>query len=99
MSVELAPDSLIRRAVSEVVSLPEEDLPLVIELASRLKRRRWIRHRSQVKELVARARQRAAALADVPHDQLVAQLIAIGDTIRADAIANGTAIEGEWEGD
>jgi hypothetical protein len=41
----------------------------------------------------------ALLLRDVPREQLAARFAEIGDQIRQEAIARGTAIEGDWRGD
>ena len=48
---------------------------------------------------MALAKQRAAEMGDVPRAEMAARLIKVMYEIRAEAIAKGTAIEGEWEGD
>ena len=104
MSAEIQDrDSLVGRAFLELAHLPEEDVPLVIEFMSAL-RQRWAgsarAERGRVTaELVARARQQAAALQDVPREQLAARFVALTEDIRARVISQGTAIDGDWRGD
>ena len=50
-------------------------------------------------EIVAEARRQAALLADVPRAEVVTRFEALVDEIRQQAIAKGTAIEGDWLGD
>lgn len=52
-----------------------------------------------VSELIEEARRRAHLLRDLPREQLVARFIEIGEEIRQEAIAKGTAIDGDWVGD
>jgi hypothetical protein len=35
----------------------------------------------------------------MPREQLAAQFQEVGERIRSQAIAEGTAVEGDWEGD
>ena len=44
-------------------------------------------------------RKQALLLRDIPRDQLVARFVEVGEQIRQMAIANGTAIDGDWAGD
>jgi len=90
---------LVRRAVIEVAQLPENELLVVLEFINDLKKQRERPHRESAKQLVALAKQRAAEMGDVPRAEMAARLIKVMDEIRAEAIAKGTAIEGEWEGD
>ena len=45
------------------------------------------------------ARQRAVALQEMPRGQLAAQFREVGERIRSQVVAEGTAVEGDWEGD
>ena len=48
---------------------------------------------------VEEIRRRARLLRDISREQLVARFIEVGEQIRQEAIANGTAIDGDWTGD
>ena len=99
MSVEPpSTQELVRRAVIEVASLPENDLVVVLEVVADLKRAKAER-RAHAAEIVAGARARADELRGLPREQLFAQLQAAFAGVRAEAVAKGTAIEGDWEGD
>jgi hypothetical protein len=50
-------------------------------------------------EIQAEVRKRARLLRDVPRAQLVARFVEVGEQIRQEAIANGTAVNGDWAGD
>ncbi len=96
----LPPQEIVRRAVIEVASLPEKDLVLVIEFVADLKQSRTgDSQRPSASEILARARQRAAEMASLPREEVFARFMAAAERIRAQAVANGTAIEGDWEGD
>ncbi len=91
----LADRSVIRQAVVEVASLPEDDLPLVIEFLDYLKQQRQAAHIPQpsAADIRLEARRRAIALKDVPRSARVARFERVVESIRAQAIAQGTAAE------
>jgi hypothetical protein len=102
MSANVSTDSsLIRQAVVQVASLPEEDLSLVIEFVDYLKQRHKspAERRLAAAEMRAEARRRASALQGVPRHQLVARFKELTEAIRSEAVAKGTAIEGDWQRD
>lgn len=93
----IAPQDLIRKAVIEVAQLPENELLVVIEMVDMLKKQRTHPNRETAAEIVARAKVRVADTSGLPRTELMRQF---GDTleeIRAEAMAKGTAIEGELE--
>ena len=97
----MADQSMIRQAVVEVASLPEDELPLVIEFLDYLKLQRQvsIASRPPAAQIRTEAKRRALALKGVPRGELVARFEKVVESIRAEALAQGTAIEGDWEGD
>jgi hypothetical protein len=85
----------------KLTGLPEEDLQLVVEFVDCLEEKRPaepVRSLS-VREIREEARKRSRLLRDVPREQLVARFVELGEQIRQEAIANGTAIDGDWTGD
>ena len=88
--------SLLRRTVVEVVNLPDDDLSIVLDVVAFLKQQRSAESAADIRRA---ARQRAAALRSLPRDQLAAQLREVGERIRGQVIANGMAVDGDWEGD
>lgn len=92
-----APDVLGKVAL-KLARLPEEDVRLVIELVDYLDGQRPSAPLSPA-EIAAEAQRRADLLKDVPRDQLVARFVELGEEIRREAIAKGTAIDGDWAGD
>jgi hypothetical protein len=56
-------------------------------------------NREFAKEIVARAKARATEMNHLSHAEKVQRFIDAIEKIRAEAIKNGTAIEGELEGD
>lgn len=91
----------VGRVAMELVQLPEEDLSLVAEFIKYLKGQRQpvAARRVSAAQLVAEARRQANALQDVPRAEIASQFAALVENIRRQAIAQGTAIEGDWIGD
>ena len=81
--------------------LPMEDIRLVAQMVARLQQQRQAAasHRLSPAEIVTEARRRAALLSDVPRAEIAARFEALAEEIREQAIAQGTAIEGDWLGD
>ena len=50
-------------------------------------------------EICALAKKRAALLRDVPREQVAARFTELAEEVRQEAIAKGTAIDGDWTGD
>lgn len=94
----LAPRDLVRQAVIEVAQLPDNELLVVIEIVDQLKKQRARPHRQQAADLVARAKARAVEMSLLSREALMQEFSETLGTIRAEAIAKGTALEGEWEG-
>ena len=94
----LAPEDLVRKAVIEVAQLQENELVAVIEMVGALKQQRARPNREKAQEIVARAKVRAAEMSHLSHEEIVQRFTDSMERIRAEAIAKGTAIEGEWEG-
>jgi hypothetical protein len=95
-----ATKATIGRVASELTQLPEEDLPLVVEFVEFLKQRKArSAQRLSLTEMQAEARRRAALLQDVPREEIVARFRELTEEIRQEAIAQGTAIEGDWVSD
>ena len=94
-------NNLVRQAVIEVATLPEEDLPLIVEFMSYLKQRRHAAtgRKLSAAEIRAEARRRASTLKDVPRQDLVARFKELSESIRAQAMSQGTAFEGDWQRD
>lgn len=94
----IAPQDLIRKAVIEVAQLPENELLVVIEMVETFKKQRIHPHRDAAAEIVSRAKTRAAETSHLPRPELMKQFSDTLEEIRAEAVAKGTAIEGELEG-
>jgi hypothetical protein len=91
---------VIGQLAVKLSSLPDEDLELVAEFVSLLEKRPLeSARRLSAAEIREKARRRARLLHDVPREQLVARFIEVGEQIRQEAIAKGTAIDGDWTGD
>jgi hypothetical protein len=73
---------------------------LIVEFVSYLKQRRSTPGRKlSAAEIRAEARRRASALKGVPRHELVARFQELSESILAQAVAKGTAIEGDWQRD
>ena len=95
------PTALIGQMAMTLTELADDDLPVVVEFLDRLKQRRPAKpqHRLTTAEIRELAKHRAVLLADVPREQVAAQFAELAEEIRQEAIAKGTAIEGDWRGD
>lgn len=82
-------------------NLPEGDLQLVVELVDRLEENRPAEPMRSLSaaEIREEARRRARLLRDVPREQLVARFVEVGEQIRQEAIAKGTAVDEDWTDD
>ena len=97
----LATPQVIGQLALKLSSFPEEDLQLVVEFVDRLEEKQpsGPARIFSASEIVEEARRRARLLRDVPREQLVARFMEVGEQIRQEAIAKGTAIDGDWTGD
>jgi len=96
-----AAPQVIGQLALKLSSLPEEDLELVAEFVSLLEEKQPSEPARSLSaaEIREKARRRARLLHDVPREQLAARFAEIGEQIRQEAIARGTAIDGDWTGD
>lgn len=88
--------ALLRQLMAEAARLTDDDLPLAVEFVSRLAHAHHLpeaARRPSVVAIRARAKEIAAQLGEVPRAELVAQFLQIADQVRAEASANGTALE------
>ena len=92
---------VIGHLAMELTWLPEEDLPLVVEFVDYLKRQRRVATPSclSAAEMRVEARRRTSLLNNVPRTEIVARFRELTEEIRQEAIAKGTAVEGDWMGD
>jgi hypothetical protein len=91
---------LVEQVASDLDTLPAEDLALVAAFIAYLKQRPSAAAPPlSAAAIRAEAQRRAAALGDVPRTELVSQFQALAEDVRQQAIAQGTAIEGDWERD
>lgn len=95
----LAPQDLVRKAVIEVAQLQEKELLIVIEMVDTLKKQRARPNRELAEEILSRAKVRAVEMSHLSRAEVMEKFSDTLDAIRAEAIAKGTAIEGEWEND
>ncbi len=92
-------EKLLRQVITSVAQLPPSDLLVVYETISDLKQKESEKSTLTAAEILARAKARAAEMSHLSHEEVVQRFIDAMERIRADAIAKGTAIEGEWESD
>jgi hypothetical protein len=87
-------DTLLRRVITSIVELPPSDLVVVYETIGDLKQKE--RTKLIKEEIRARAKTRAREMSHLSREEIYQRFIDATDRIRAEAIAKGTAIEGEW---
>jgi hypothetical protein len=94
-------EKLIGQVASELTSLPEEDIPLVVEFVDYLKYRRRKKSLPQRSgaEIREEAKERARLLDQVPREEIVRRFEELGEQIRQDAILRGVAVDGDWTDD
>jgi hypothetical protein len=94
-------EKLIGQVTSELTSLPEEDIPLVVEFVDYLKyrRRKKLAPQRLVAEIREEAKERARLLDQVPREEIVRRFEEVGEQIRQDAILRGVAVDGDWTDD
>ena len=83
---------LLREAIQEVIHLPDKDLVAVVEFVGLLKRDR---SRPSLVEIKAEAARLSQQLEGLSRAELFKRFNENMEIIRANAIAQGTAIEGE----
>lgn len=89
---------LLEHVSTDPKSLTAEDLELVAAFVASLKQRQTPpTPRLDAATMRIEAQRRAAALRDVPRAELVTRFQAVAEDIRQQAIAQGTAIERDWE--
>lgn len=95
-----ATQQLLAQVSDDLGNLPEEDLALVAAFVTYLKQR----HNPPVSQMAAaairaEARRRAEALSETPRAELVARFQQLAEEVRTQAVAEGSAVEGDWERD
>jgi len=96
----LPPPDLIRKTIIEVASLPEKDMLSVLEVVGKIKQREKDGLPNlTVAEIRAEAKRIAAETAGMSRKEVMNRFRETVEQIRSEAIAKGTALEGEWERD
>ena len=95
----LVSQDLVRKAVIEVAQLEERELLIVIEMVDTLKKQRARPNRELAAEILAKVKARAEEVKYLSRDEAMEKFGKTLDAIREDAIAKGTAIDGEVESD
>jgi len=91
---------LLAQVSGDLSSLPEEDLALVAAFVTYLKQRQAApTPRMSAAAIRAEAQRRAATMGDLPRAELVSRFQHLAEKVRRQAIVQGTAVEGDWEGD
>ncbi len=90
-------EKLLRQVLTSIAELPPIDLLVVYETISELRQKD--KAGKIADEILSRAKARAAEMSQLSHAEVVQRFIDATERIRAAAIRQGTAIEGEWEGD
>jgi len=94
-------EKLIGQVALELTSLPEEDIPLVVEFVDYLKYRRKRQSTPQrsVAAIREEAKVRAKLLDQVPREEIVRRFEELSEQIRQEAISRGVAVDGDWADD
>ena len=92
---------LEERVSHELAGLPQEDLPLVLEFLELLKKTRKRDSAATAKVAILRkeARRRAKGLEGLPRSEIASRFAKLAEEIRQAAVHQGTAVDGDWEGD
>ena len=96
---DLDSEKLLRQVITSVAQLPPNDLLVVYETITDLNQKESQKHPLTSAEILARAKARDEEMKHLSREEEMERFGKTLDAIRADAIANGTAIEGELEGD
>ncbi|HEX9731326.1 MAG TPA: hypothetical protein VGG06_04975 [Thermoanaerobaculia bacterium] len=92
--------SVIGQVALRMARLPYEHLPLVLQFLDTLEKRLPPEPEpASVDAILAEALEGAELLRDVPRGQLLARFMELGEEIRQEVIAKGTAIDGDYTGD
>ena len=91
--------AVIGQIALKLSKLSAEEVSGVLEILDHLSPSGTSRKPVTAAEIFALAKQRAAALRDVPREQVAARFAELAEEIRQEAIAKGTAIDGDWTGD
>lgn len=96
----LSSQALVRQTVIEVALLPEPDLARVMDFVRHLKDERMAAERqAAASEIRVEAEQLASEIATLSRDEIMLRFRETLERIRSQAIANGTTIDGDWNGD
>ena len=99
-SQSLDTKKLLRQVITSIAQLPPTDLLVVFETISELKQKdKTGKPLLAADEILLHAKARAEELSHLSHAEVVQRFLNATDRIRAEALAKGTAIEGEWESD
>ncbi len=91
--------AVIGQIALKLSQLSAEEVSGVLEILDHLGVAETSNRRPTTAEICALAKRRAALLRDVPRAQVAARFTELAEEIRQEAIAKGTAIDGDWTGD
>jgi hypothetical protein len=91
--------AVIGQIALKLSQLSAEEVSGVLEILDHLSPVEMSSRPRTAQEICALAKQRAASLRDVPREQVAARFAELAEEIRQEAIAKGTAIDGDWTGD
>ena len=91
--------AVIGQIALKLSQLSAEEVSGVLEILDHLRPAEPASQPRTAAEICALAKQRAAFLRDVPREQVAARFTELVEEIRQEAIAKGTAIDGDWSGD
>ena len=91
--------AVIGKVATGLVQLPAEYIAMVAQLVARLQQQRLPAAPRLPAEFVTEARRQAALLRNLPRGEIAARFEALSEEIRGQAVALGTAVDGDWFGD
>ncbi len=98
-NIKSSDPALVGELVIRAADLPDEDLRMVVEFATRLAEARQLEQTVQAQAILKRAKDAAERTHHKSRAELFAELEDIGERIRAQAISKGTAHNGDWQHD
>ena len=98
---EAIPQSdLLRRAMVEVIKLPDPELLALLEVIEALKRAKTQTDRAaRVAWITTEAKRRAEQLRSLPREEVIAAFRVTSERMRQQALESGTAVNDDWTGE
>ncbi len=96
----LSSQALVRQTVIEVALLPDPDLARVMDFVRHLKDERMVaEQQAAAADIWDEAERIASEMSQLSRDEIMVRFRETLERIRTQAIAEGTAIDGDWHGD